>query len=553
MTLRHRLHRVIYVPLDDRPVNASRPHLLAQMVDYELITPPAVLLGRYRTPGRPEELADWLIAQVDGPHAADCLILSLDMLVYGGLIASRSFHLSLEEATARLGILAHLKKQAPGIPIYASSVILREAAGGSWIGDLDDYYQELREYSRLAAEAGRSDAENQYLAELAAAIPAAILRRYHQLRERNHQINLRATEELANERIDFLVLSQDDAGQAGLHKVEQTRLQDRIKELNVGDRAMICPGTDEVGMTLFARFVHWHMQKQPVIKVWWINPAASERIAPYEDRSISETVAAQVAMVGGRLAQQTEEANLILLVNPPKESDNEDREALIRKALADVAQVATTRGVAICDVATPNGADDELVNALLDSKLELVELLAFSGWNTAANSIGSALAHATLRLIARQDKGAFDLAHLFTRFAPMRYLQLLNSLINTERAHVQLLFLSLVDDWLYQTRLRPQLKEELHRMVNDGGTDLTELYPRAQQMLSNQLAEAAADLWMKHFWGKTCVQVGAGEERNNIVLAELEETHVQLPWRRLFEVAIEFDINLELVAAKEQL
>ncbi len=551
MTLRHRLHRVIYVPLDDRPVNAHRPHLLAQMVDYELITPPAILLGRYRTPGRPEELADWLTAQVDEPHAADCLILSLDMLVYGGLVASRSSQLSLEEAAARLEVLAQLKKRAPGIPIYASSVILREAPDGC-ISGLDEHRQELQQHSQLAAEAGRSEAESQDSEEPGTVVPAAILRRYRQVRERNHQINLRAIEELAAERIDFLALPQDDARPEGLPQVEQARLRDRIEELGVGERAMIYPGTDEVGMTLFARFVHRHMEKQPAIKVQWVDPSASERMAPYEDRSISETVAAQVNVVGGRLTQQAAEADLILLVNPPKESDDEDRESLIRKSLTDIEQAASTRGVAICDVATPNGADDELVNALLDSELDLVELLAFSGWNTAANSIGSALAHATLRLIARQDKGAFDLAHLFTNFAPMRYLQLLNSLINTERAHLQLLFLSLIDDWLYQTRLRPQLKEELHQMVDDSNSDLTELYPWAQQVLSNQLAQAAADLWMKHFWGKSCVQVGGGDERNDIVLAELEETRVELPWRRLFEVAVEFDINLELVADKEQ-
>jgi len=551
VTLRHRLHRVIYVPLDNRPVNADRPHLLAQMVDYELITPPDSLLGRYRTPGRPEELADWLTAQVDEPHAADCLILSLDMLIYGGLVASRSSQLSLEDAAARLEVLAQLKKQAPGMPIYASSVILREAPD-SCISGLDDYHQELQQYSQLAAEADRSDAESQGSEEPGTSVPAAILRRYHQLRERNHQINLRTIEELTADRIDFLVLPQDDAGQAGLHKVEQARLQDHISELAVDERAMIYPGADEVGMTLFARFVHRHMEKQPAVKVQWIDPDASERRTAYEDRSISETVAAQVAVIGGRLTQQAAEADLILLVNPPKESDEEDRESLIRKSLTDIEQAASTRGVAICDVATPNGADDELVNALLGSELDLVELLAFSGWNTAANSIGSALAHATLRLIARQDKGAFDLAHLFTSFAPMRYLQLLNSLINTERAHVQLLFLSLVDDWLYQTRLRPQIKEQLHKAVDDGSSDLTELYPRVQQVLSNQLSEAAADLWMNHFWGKSCVQVGDNEERNDIVLAELEETHVELPWRRLFEVAIEFDINLELVADKEQ-
>ena len=551
MTLRHRLHRVIYVPLDDRPVNLQRPHLLAQMVDYELITPPTILLGRYRTPGRPDELADWLTAQVDGPHAADCLILSLDMLVYGGLVASRSSHLSLEEAAGRLEVLAQLKKQAPGIPIYASNIILRDASD-SFISDHHDLRQELQEYSQLGGENDTSDPASQHAAATTADLPAAILRRYQQIRVRNHQVNLRAIEELAAGRIDFLALPQDDAHPKGVAQAEQSRLQQRIKELRVTDRAIVYPGTDEVGMTLFARFVHQHMEKQPAIKIQWVDPAATERVALYEDRSISETAATQVDVVGGRLTQEAAEADLILLINPPKQSDDKERVSLIRKSLTDIQQVADTRGIAICDAATPNGADDELVNALLDSELDLVKLLAFSGWNTAANSIGSALAHATLRLIARQDKGAFDLAHLFTSFAPMRYLQLLNSLINTERAHVQLLFLSLIDDWLYQTRLRPQLKEKLHQMVDDGSTDLTELYPRIQQVLSNQLAQAAADLWMKYFWGRSCVEVGTDEERNDIVLAELEETRVELPWRRLFEVAVEFDINLELVAGKEQ-
>ena len=510
MTLRHRLHRVIYVPLDDRPVNAGRPHLLAQMVDYELITPPRTLLGSYHTAGHPDELAEWLTAQVAEPHAADCLVLSLDMLVYGGLVASRVPGLSAEEAGKRLETLARLKKLAPGTPIYASSIILREL-GGNDTGETSQYQS---------------------------------------LRHRNHQVNLWIIEELAAGNIDFLALPQDDGGPEGLHKTEQARLQERIDELGVSDRAMIYPGADEVGMTLFARFVHKHMEKEPAVKIQYIDPEAAGRVAPYEDRSFEQTIAAQVAVVGGQITEDVERADLVVLVNPPLEPDDAQRPEQIQQALADIGEIAGRRGIAICDLATANGAHDDLASALLDSDLDLAQLLAFGGWNTAANSAGSALAHSTLRLIARQDKGAFDLVHLFTSFAPMRYLQLLNSLINTERAHVQLLFLSLVDDWLYQTRLRPEIKRELHEMVEDAGSDLAELYPRVEQRLSDRLAEAAADLWMNHFWGKQCVQVGTDENPNNIVLADLEETRVRLPWRRLFEVDLEFDINLELVAEK---
>ena len=115
---------------------------------------------------------------------------------------------------------------------------------------------------------------------------------------------------------------------------------------------------------------------------------------------------------------------------------------------------------------------------------------------------------------------------------------------------MQLLLLSLVDDWLYQTRLRPAMKQELHQAVDNAGSDLAQLYPQIEGILSDRLAEAAAELWMTHFWGRKCVQVGANENRSNIVLAELEETRVRLPWRRLFEVDLDFAINLELVADK---
>ncbi len=547
MTLRHRLHRVIYLPLDDRPVNAMRPQLLAQMVDFELIAPPRRLLGCYRTPGRPDEIAQWLAAQVSEAHAADCLILSLDMLVYGGLVASRTPQLSAEQAAKRLEILTALKTTAPGIPIYASSVILR-AIGDNETGGDGEHHDTLEQYSRLAAQAARGEQESEELQELRSRLPDPLLRRYQQIRQRNHQLNLLAVDEVAAGRIDFLVLPQDDAGPEGLHKVEQARLQERVEELSVGEQVMIYPGADEVGMTLFARFVHRHMEKQPAVKVEYTDPTARDRIAPYEDRSIAEVLEAQVAMVGGRITEHVYEADLLLLVNPPVEAGDKHRPEQIRKSLAEIQQAAARRGIAICDVGRPNGADDDLVTALLDSDLELAHLLAFAGWNTAANSVGAALAHSTLRLIARQDKGAFDLAHLLTSFAPMRYLQLLNSLINTERAHIQLLFLSLVDDWLYQTRLRPQIKRALHEMVESGALSLSELYPRVEQLLRDRLAEAAADLWMNHFWGKKCVQVGANDNPNSIVLAELEETRVRLPWQRLFEVEVEFDINVELVA-----
>jgi len=554
--LRHRPHRVLYVPLDDRPVNLKMPQLLAQMVEYELPTPPVELLGNFHTPGQPEEIAAWLQAQVAEP--VDCVILSLDMLAYGGLLASRQMGTSPELAQQRLAVLSRLRQIAPEVAMYAHSVIMGQAPTAV-ADDTSEYRHLLGEYSRLKAlvtEEGRS-APRAALAELESRIPAAMRDRYSAARERNHQINRLAVEQVAAGNIDFLALPQDDAEQQGLHIAEQQRLKELISERGVEDRVMMYPGADEVGMTLLARFIHQHMEKQPAIRMIYTDEAAAQNVAQFEDRPFTETVAAQLAVLGARLATDDEDADLTLLVNPPagvsrqearQQAVSGERQQQIAQMLQEAIQRSSGRGIAICDAAFPNGAEDVLVEAVMDSGVELPQLLSFGAWNTAGNTVGSVLAHGTLRLTALQDKGAFDLVHLFTSFAPMRYLELLNSLINAQRAHIQFLFTRFVDDWLYQPQVRPVVTREFTQLVCSSAFDLGDSYFRAEQMVRNRLTEAATNLWIERFLDKPCVEIGAEDDRSVLMLAEMAEMHAVLPWRRLFEVDLEFALNMELVA-----
>jgi len=122
VSLRHRAHRVLYVPLDNRPCNAKLPGLLARMVDFELVMPPLDLLGEGRHEAQPERIAEWLLE----PHGrVDCAILSLDMLAYGGLVPSRTMGLSPDTALERLDVLAALREQLGESAIYAFNAIMR--------------------------------------------------------------------------------------------------------------------------------------------------------------------------------------------------------------------------------------------------------------------------------------------------------------------------------------------------------------------------------------------------------------------------------------------
>lgn len=556
MPLRHRLHRVVYVPLDDRPVNLRMPQFLAQMVEYELLTPPEELLGNFHTPGQPEPIAEWLQAQLAEP--ADCAILSLDMLAYGGLIASRKTDTTTELAQQRLAVLGRLRQIAPQVTIYASSVILGQAPTGV-ANDTGEYRQLLAEYSRLKSlvAAEGSQPHRDALQELEHQLAANTRERYLAVRVRNHEINVRAIKEVAAGNIDFLVLPQDDAGPQGLHITEQQQLNQRMAELGVDDRIMIYPGADEVGMTLLARFIHQHTEKQPAIRVVYADEAAANNVAEFEDRPFTEVVAAQVAVVGARMAKGDEEAALTVLVSPPagltrqqamETAVSEQRQARLSEAVRQVLQMSPRRGIAICDAAFPNGADEVFVKAMFGGGVDPSQLLSYAAWNTASNSVGSVLAHSTLHLIALQDKGAFDLVHLFGSFAPMRYLELLNSLINAQRAHIQFLFTRFVDDWLYQPQVRSVATKRVLDIVRSSACDLQDIPFQAEQMVRDQLTEAASNLWVERFMDKSCVEIGPEDDRSVLVLAEMEEMQVKLPWRRLFEVDLEFKLNMELVA-----
>jgi hypothetical protein len=317
----------------------------------------------------------------------------------------------------------------------------------------------------------------------------------------------------------------------------------------------ILPGADEVGPMLMVRFIHEHMLKSPTIRVIYPEGEDGSKIGDFEDRPFSQSLTEHLEAVGAREARPDEEADLVLAINPPagvhrSQADHAARAPQMEAFAKRIAALNIDRGVAVCDAAFANGAEDAFVRALLDAGVELPRLLSFAAWNTASNSLGSALAHGTLRLTALQDKGAFDLAHLLTTISPMRYLELLNSLIGAEKAHIQLLFARFVDDWLYQTKVRPEVTDHVVSMLRASVFDLRDSARAAERMVRDRLAQAAADLWIDCFMGRPCVFIGPPGQRSALELAELEQTRVRLPWQRLFEVDLDFDFGVELVAAE---
>lgn len=79
--------KTLLIPLDERPCNYQYSQMISQTNhQIELIIPPQSLLGNKKEPASLEKLDCFIYEHI---HQVDNMVLSIDMLVYGGLIPSR--------------------------------------------------------------------------------------------------------------------------------------------------------------------------------------------------------------------------------------------------------------------------------------------------------------------------------------------------------------------------------------------------------------------------------------------------------------------------------
>ncbi len=94
--------KVVYLPLDERPCNREFAKRIASGSDVNIIAPKEEILGDKKRPADSAEIRSFLL---ENASAADCFIIAVDMLLYGGIVPSRLHNLSYGELSARLSVL----------------------------------------------------------------------------------------------------------------------------------------------------------------------------------------------------------------------------------------------------------------------------------------------------------------------------------------------------------------------------------------------------------------------------------------------------------------
>lgn len=496
--------KVLLLPLDERPCNYDFPRLMSlECPDIALHEPPMNILGEKKSPGDFDKISVWL---KENATDCDCAVLSVDMLVYGGIVPSRLHHMTKQEAIQRLSVLREIKRAAPSLRIYAFSLIMRAPAYDSSEEEplfYDLYGRKLYELGCLTDRKerhGLTQEEDAAMAACIKAIPEEVLQEFTNRRAVNHAVNEEAVKLLEEGVVEFLVIPLDDCAAYGWAAREQRRLRMRIAQRRLSNKVYLYSGADEVGSILLARALNEARNENPAVYLQYSSVQGPLVIPAYEDRPLGENLKWQIAAAGGHTCFCAEDADFICMVNAPTaggermaqaETREEDMDSsyFSQRCLPEFASAlrafSKRKPVALADVSKANGADNELMDILLAENL-IPCLSSYSGWNTAANAAGTCIAHMML------TKGAGN-----GSFTALR----------------------LMEDWGYMANVRKQALT----WIEERGGGYFDLKGYEPQLCAYVLSQMRA-------WGLSHSVPGA--ERLQAV---------QYPWHRLFEVSLLFE------------
>ena len=361
------------------------------------MTPPGALMDYYSAPGDTAELRAWLQETI---APGDTVLLSIDQLLYGGLLAARE-HTATETAQdALVAYLRALHAAQPTARIYAFSILPRLTPQ-----DTIDGYEERRAliaYSRLVGrEAAGLAIDTAERDRLRAKISDASLAAYVGHFDENARLNEKLIALTEDGTLARLVLGQDDGEPYGIPNIEKYRLQQAIEASGARARVTLTHGADEIAQTLLAACVNEQQGLSPRVFVAYAEPTAAARVMPYMAVSVDATADEKIRLIGGHRVDTPEDADLVLYLNA---SDAEKGSLDARAAACTALSGLVERGkpTALVDLSKHFDAREPLLPLLLARDFPLTRLTAYAGWNTTSNAVGTALAEASLALAAQR-------------------------------------------------------------------------------------------------------------------------------------------------------
>jgi hypothetical protein len=316
--------------------------------------------------------------------------------------------------------------------------------------------------------------------------------------------------------VDYLIIGQDDAKPDGPQIQENAKLREFAKYIELDEKAYFCEGIDQHGNILVSRAILSDLNFKPKVRIVYSDGDGKKAYALYESKPIEESLADQLFASGAVHVKTGEEFDYTLYVNTPKRRRN-TFQAFMRNLKDEIDQGFP---VAVADINFGvDGTSDEELFAGLSEERRAHKLLAFAGWNTAGNTIGTAIPAANVFLSGRA---------LETDALPR------------EVAQREFLLHRMIDDYAYHKYTRPAAYKLIDKYQNQRDEVYGDTFDRVNQFVEEDLKKYARQLFDLQFEGKTFFA-----SNKEYRISGMDSLNVYLPWPRAYEAAIDFKFQVE--------
>ncbi|BAL83921.1 hypothetical protein SELR_22130 [Selenomonas ruminantium subsp. lactilytica TAM6421] len=508
---------ILLIPLDGRPPCRQFVIDAGAIAGYAVNTPPSELQDYYSAPGDTAGMRKWLQENLPQQEAA---IISIDQLLYGGLLAAREKEATPAQQDELIAFLRQLHQENPNKPLLAFSILPRQTPQ-----DTIDGYQEKKDllaYSRLKGRqyAGLPVDEGE-LSRLEQAISPQNMQKYLQHFDENEALNRKLIALVKEGVLTRLVLGQDDGEEYSIPNIAKAHLWAFMQQEGLPeDKAVITHGADEIALTMLTAYQNESAGYQPAIYIAYNHPATAGTIMPYMAIDMATVAREKIDLSGGREAASPDEADLILYL-----SANDYEQDTVSLRARNVQELKgylnQSKHIALVDLSKHFMAQETLLPLLLAKDIPLNALTAYAGWNTASNAVGTATASASLYLSAQKNAQSPEEA------------------LGTMASNIHFLQNRILEDYFYLKEdidtVNHTLKKAGYR--NTADLDLEHNWRWANSMLQESMQKHLA-AYKQSKALKAPVRIDTPQGAFTVFMDDLT-MELSFPWPRTFEIYLE--------------
>ena len=515
---------ILLVPLDSRPPCREFVISGGRIIGREIVTPPTEYMDYYSKAGDTAAMHRWL---AENAGSADTVILSVDQLLSGGLLAAREAHISANDIDTLAAYLRTLHTAHPTVPLHAFYILPRAIPQDG----IEGWHERraLLAYARLLGRAGEGlSVDEDEMERLRGEFPPDDLEKYLAHFDESTALASMLIELTEEGVLTRLILGQDDGEEYSVGNLKKKELAALLAQKHIAqERAMIVHGADEIALSMLARLSVDELRTRggaaPRIALRYARADMADMIFPFMAVSNDVTAREKIAMLGAALAENGTSSDLTLLISAGDSgADTLGTRAPAAAAVKDMLAAGTH--VALVDLSRHFHAEETLLPILVEKNVPVNALAAYAGWNTASNAIGTALAQAVLYHCAIERATTTE--------------------ERTRAAYANLAFLTgrIAEDEFYLKETIDRVNDTLRNAGyrNTADLDLTRNWRWANDLLANDLSHRIRSYESTAAFRAPLVQ-------NNMRLRAVRSNiTAYYPWPRTFEIRLEAQPRVEL-------